>query len=230
MIEDSTREGYTYLINRYLLPELGDYRLRDIAPETVRQWITRLGSVHGANPPTIRTVKKIFDAVMATAVNDRILHYHPGRGIKTPPVPRKPLRILTTADYQRLHDSLATPEMQLLVEFDIETGLRWGELTELRPKDIRFDTAMLTVSRVVIHLHARPREDAPRFKVKDYPKDKEWRQTGTRWLHGRKVRNRAGETLHYPPVAVITESPPIVSAVPVARRAHDDRRPAPCRG
>jgi len=64
----------------------------------------------------------------------------------------------------------------MLVDCDVETGLRWGELTELRPKDIDFNSGILTVSRVVVRLHARTNDDTPRFKVKDYPKDKEWRQ------------------------------------------------------
>jgi integrase len=176
VMEDTTREGYVYLLNRYLLPELGDRRLRDIDPAVVREWITRLGKVHGAKPPTIRAVKVLFDAIMTTVVNDRILPYHPGRGLKTPPVARKPQHIITAEDYELLHESLPNPQMQLLVECDIETGLRWGELTELRPKDINFTTGILTVSRVVVRLHARTEKDAPRFKVKNYPKDKEWRQ------------------------------------------------------
>ena len=31
--------------------------------------------------------------------------------------------------------------MKLLVETDIESGLRWGELTELRPKDLNSSPA-----------------------------------------------------------------------------------------
>jgi integrase len=177
VIEDTTREGYVYLLKRYIYPEIGDLRLRDVQPERVRAWITRLSTVHDANPPTVRNVKVVFDAVMTTAVNDQIIPIHPGRGIRTPPVARKPRRIITAEHYQRLHTSLTgEPTMQLLVETDIETGLRWGELTELRPRDIDWDSAILTVSRVVIHLRAVSTDGGPQFKVKHYPKDKDWRE------------------------------------------------------
>jgi integrase len=66
--------------------------------------------------------------------------------------------------------------MQLLVETDIESGLRWGELTELRVRDLDLVTRILTVSRAVV---AVPRGEHPsggRFLVKDYPKDKEYRR------------------------------------------------------
>ena len=38
-------------------------------------------------------------------------------------------------------------DMRLLVETDIESGLRWGELTELRVKDLDTVNGILTVSR-----------------------------------------------------------------------------------
>jgi len=66
--------------------------------------------------------------------------------------------------------------MQLLVETDIETGLRWGELTELRVKDVDLDTGVVTVCRAVVHLRAAARGSLERFVVKEYPKDKEWRR------------------------------------------------------
>jgi integrase len=65
--------------------------------------------------------------------------------------------------------------LQLLVETDVETGLRWGELIELPKKDIDFDTGVITVSRVAGELAANFNPDGQRFFVKQYPKDTEWR-------------------------------------------------------
>ncbi len=44
---------------------------------------------------------------------------------------------------------LAVADAQLLIETDIESGLRWGELTELRVRDLDFETSILIVSRAV---------------------------------------------------------------------------------
>jgi hypothetical protein len=51
------------------------------------------------------------------------------------------------------------------------TGLRWGELTELRMRDIDFPTRMLTVSRAVVEVNAKFHPAGGRFLVKDYPKE-----------------------------------------------------------
>jgi integrase len=91
-------------------------------------------------------------------------------------VASKPRRIITPEQFDTFYDALPDDEMRLLIETDIETGLRWGELTELRPNDIDFSTDTLTVSRVVVELDPKFHPEGKRFLVKNYPKDKEWRQ------------------------------------------------------
>ncbi|HYB87714.1 MAG TPA: tyrosine-type recombinase/integrase [Streptosporangiaceae bacterium] len=66
--------------------------------------------------------------------------------------------------------------MKLLVETAIESGLRWGELAELRPRDLDFRTGVLTVSRVVVELCPRFHPEGHRFLIKQYPKDREHRR------------------------------------------------------
>lgn len=177
VVEESTRESYVYTLNRYILPELGDERMGTLLPARVREWVTVLQHPpYEAKPPTIQKAKVVLDAILTTAFNDGIAPLHAGRGVKTPPVAIKPRRIVTAKQFERIYKALPDEAMKLLVETEIESGLRWGELTELRPKDIDFDTGILTVARVVIHLKAADRPVNERFVVKHYPKDKEWRQ------------------------------------------------------
>lgn len=77
----------------------------------------------------------------------------------TDPVPRKPRKIITAEQFEAVYEALPNSDTQLLVETAIETGLRWGEVTELRVKDIDFSAGLVTVSRAVIpgFLQAAPR-------------------------------------------------------------------------
>jgi integrase len=83
---------------------------------------------------------------------------------------------VTPEQFDRLYLELPTDALQLLVETDIESGLRWGELAELRPKDLNLATGVLTVSRVVVELPRQFHPEGGRFLVKNYPKDQEHRQ------------------------------------------------------
>jgi integrase len=174
VIEATTRQSYSYVLERHILPHLGGMRMAEILPSHVREWVATLRR-EGANPPTIRYCKVIVDAVFTTALNDQVTFLHPGKGVKTPPVAKRPRRIITPAQFDALLDAIDGPTMQLLVETDIETGLRWGELTELRPRDFDFATGVLTVARVAVELSPKFHPEGKRFLVKDYPKDKEWR-------------------------------------------------------
>jgi integrase len=163
-------------IGKYLLPEFGAMRMSDIAPLHVREWIARLKD-QGVSASTIADLKTVLSAIFTTALNDQIAAIHPCRGVKTPTVARKPRTIVTPEQFDLIHSALPDGGWRVLVELDVETGLRWGELTELRVRDVSTTTRMLTVARAVVEINARFREvDAPRFVVKDHPKDKEYRR------------------------------------------------------
>jgi integrase len=173
-MEARTRENYSYYLDRHILPWFGAMRMVEVMPADVRAWIKNLQN-GGVSAHVIRYCKTILGAIFTTALND-VIHLHPVRGVKSPPVARKPRRIVTPEQFDKLYLALPTGTMKLLVETGIESGLRWGELTELRPRDLDFTTGVLTVSRVVVELSPRFHPQGGRFLVKDYPKDQEHRR------------------------------------------------------
>jgi hypothetical protein len=50
-----------------------------------------------------------------------------------------------------------------MIETDIDAGLRWGEVTELRPKDFNFRTRRITVARAAEELMRRFHPEGGRF-------------------------------------------------------------------
>ena len=167
-IEASTRQGYTYALYRHIIPEFGSMRMMDILPMHVREWVTGQ-KARKVNPATIAKNKVILSAIFTTALNDQITVLHPCKGVKTPPVPVKQRTIITPEQFAELHQALPDAETQVLVETAVESGLRWGELTELRVRDIDFATRMLTVSRAVVCVKPEFHPDGGRFLVKGVP-------------------------------------------------------------
>jgi integrase len=157
------------------MPEFGTMRMIDILPVHVREWVTGQKAL-GLSPATIAGNKGILSAIFTTALNDQVTVLHPCKGVKIPPVPVKPRTIFTREQFAELYAAIPDAQSQLLVETAIETGLRWGELTELRGRDIEFATRMLTVSRAVATVQPRFHPEGGRFLVKEYPKDREYRR------------------------------------------------------
>ena len=175
-LEPGVRGEYQRQIRKHLLPFFGPMKMRDIMPEQVREWVTSM-KAKGVPARTIQYCKvSILNAIFTTALDDEVVTLHPSRGVKTPTVPKKPRRIITAAEFDLLYKALPNSDAQLLVETDIESGLRWGELTELRVRDLDPVSRILTVSRAVVEVPPDEHPSGGRFLVKDYPKDKEYRR------------------------------------------------------
>ncbi|TQS41809.1 tyrosine-type recombinase/integrase [Cryptosporangium phraense] len=136
VMEATTRQSYAYQLNKYILPELGPMRMAEILPVHIREWVLKLEKEDGAGAAAIRYSKVIADSIFTTALNDQIIALHPGKGVKTPPVPRKPRQIVTPEQFDTFYAALDGDAIRLLVRTEIETGMRWGELTEVRIKDL----------------------------------------------------------------------------------------------
>lgn len=171
VVEPSTREGYRYCLDRHLLPTFGEMRMVDILPSHVREWVTERAA-SGLSPASIRHNKIVLSAVFTTALNDQVTLLHPCRGVKTPTVPVKSFRILTPEEFERLYAALPDDASRLLVETAIDSGLRWGELTELRFRDLDPVSRILTVSRAVVQIDPKFHPQGGRFHVKAYPKSR----------------------------------------------------------
>ncbi len=175
VMEATTREGYTYSVYAHIMDTFGPVRMREILPSHVREWVTALVA-KGLSPANIRLNKCILSAIFTTALNDQVTVLHPCKGVKTPTVPRKPLRIVTPDEFDTFYHRLPDTVSRMLVELAIESGMRWGELAELRPKDVDLRSRIVTVSRKVVEVNPRFHPDGGRFIVQEYPKDKQTRR------------------------------------------------------
>ena len=176
VLEPTSREKYTYYLGAFIFPALGKMPMAEIFPEPIREWITRLRR-EGRSAWTIQYCKtSILSSIFTTALNDQITYIHPCRGARIPTVPATVRTIVTPEQFDVIYDTLPDADTQLLVETAIESGLRWGELAELRVSDLDLVSRMLTVSRKVIEVNREFHLEGKRFLVKHYPKDKEYRR------------------------------------------------------
>jgi integrase len=175
VMEATTREGYTYSIYAHIMDWFGTMRMAEILPSDVRAWVKDQQD-RGLSPTTIKLNKSILSGIFTTALNDQITALHPCKDVKTPTLPKKPLRIVAPEEFDRLYIALPTEPARLLAETAIESGMRWGELTELRVKDLELISRIVTVSRTVVEVNAKHHPEGKRFLIKEYPKDKEYRR------------------------------------------------------
>jgi integrase len=128
-----TRALYADLLKSRILPALGDEMVRAVTPETVRGWWVGLGK----NTPTRNThAYQLLRAIFNTAREDKLITENPCQ-IKTAGRPSKPREVqaLTPAELDKVAEAL--PETyRAAVPLAAWCGLRFGELIELRRKDV----------------------------------------------------------------------------------------------
>jgi hypothetical protein len=73
--------------------------------------------------------RSILHAIFAAALEDEVVAIHRSHGVYIPPVPEKPGRIITAAQFDRLYQALPDASAQLLVETGIDPGSRRLGLT-----------------------------------------------------------------------------------------------------
>lgn len=145
-LKPRTRAHYAALLEAQILPTFGDVPLRAISPVSVRRW-------HGSLPadrPTLRAhAYGLLRTILQTALHDGEITANPvhirGAGstkrvVKIRPASLPELEALVAAMPERYR------VMTLLAAW---CGLRFGELTELRRRDVDMDEATIRIRRAV---------------------------------------------------------------------------------
>jgi integrase len=154
-----TAKHYESMLDRLILPDLGDLKLVTLTPAKVREWHAGLGSVHKTrNAHTYA----LLHAICATAVQDEVLDANPCRIRAAMQTNRKrEVEILTPAEVETLAGKMPA-ELCASVLLAAWCGLRWGETSELRRKDVTADCATLRVRRAVTYRAGQFYEGPPK--------------------------------------------------------------------
>ena len=136
----------------YVEPRWGRTQVSAITYGDVRTWVTQLAAgtaktnrhdhprtaKQGARPKSATVVIRahgVLASILDLAVKDRRIPNNPARGIDNLPRKlRKPHRYLTHEEIERL--ATASGDHATLIYLASYTGLRWGELTGLRVRDV----------------------------------------------------------------------------------------------
>lgn len=124
-------------INKYILPDLRDMKIKDITVQTIEEWQKTLPKKN-ISESMIRSVNVAFSALLNYATKNYNLPKNPFSGTT------KTGKIRKKQDFWELDEYLAVAEFfddifdQVVFNTLFWTGMRIGELEALQPKDINF--------------------------------------------------------------------------------------------
>lgn len=143
-----THSLYRSMLDRLILPDLGDGKLAHLTPAKVRTWHAGLGNDH---PTRNAHAYALLHAICQTAMQDEVLDANPCRIRSAMRTKRKrEISILTPAEVDRLASKMPV-ELRASVVLAAWCGLRWGETSELRRGDVGDDCSVLRIRRAVTY-------------------------------------------------------------------------------
>jgi integrase len=143
-----TRQHYESMLERLILPELGDAAMVKLTPAAIRAWHAELGEDH---PTQNAHAYALLHAICATAVQDEVLDANPCRIRAAMQTKRKrDVDVIGPAQVDRLAAEMPA-NLRASVVMAAWCGLRWGETSELRRADVSADCSVLHVRRAVTY-------------------------------------------------------------------------------
>jgi len=108
----------------------------------------------------------LLHKIFSRALIDRVVPTNPCTHTELPKVVTAPKRIITADQFDAILTKVPA-RYRTMVLLAIETGLRWGELIALRPRDIDFTTRIITVRRTIVEVARKnsPTGEAPAVKA-----------------------------------------------------------------
>lgn len=151
-LRDRTRQHYRKILDRFLIPVFGTRPVEAITPEIVRSWYSGLDP----SKPTMRAhTYALLRTILTTAVEDDLLSANPcrirsaGRSTR-----QRDIKPATLAELQIITEH-APEKYRLMVPMSAWLGLRFGEATELRRKDIDLTAGTVRIDRAVTRADGR---------------------------------------------------------------------------
>ena len=160
----NTRKNYLNVVNRYVKPYLGKYKMKTISPAVIQQFVNHIAETklpRTGKPPAKHTVEIILtvvkEALKRAVYPYQIIKENPAiyvdmpKYAPTPATTRQDLKIITYDQYEQLLAACPPADpyhMPLVIAFN--TGMRRGEVLGLEWDMVDIEGATIRVERNMI--------------------------------------------------------------------------------
>lgn len=157
----------SYIVERYLRPRWGDTPLNAITFQAADHWVEKgeLKVRAGMSPGYVHRIFSVFNVSIKAALKEGVLAASPLAGIKLPKRSKRPKPYLSTTSSDAMSEHLRA-DYRDAIAFNLETGLRPGEICGLHSDRVDLDRGWMLVAEVFVKR---------RRLIRPFPKDKDVR-------------------------------------------------------
>jgi len=137
---------YTDQLRVHILPEIGNYRLKDVTSTHLQRLMNTLA---GRNESTVKKTHRIIKAMFREAYRARIIPYDPADGLQLPYTTRGHRRAMNEEEYRAFQMAAEISPHGLWFRVLLGTGIRPGEGYALQVKDFDFMKGLLNIDKAL---------------------------------------------------------------------------------
>jgi integrase len=160
-VEQYTLDVYERYLKLDIAPTLGDIPLKALAEEDISRWVKNMETTKSKKtgrvpaPKTIKNRHGFLSGALGAAVAKGLISANPAAGRRLPRTTGDAtevdtedgdMRMLSRAEFDALMDACAEHYRPLL-RFMVASGMRWGEISALKPGDVNREAGTVRVRR-----------------------------------------------------------------------------------
>jgi integrase len=143
-VKPITHECYAMLVNKHVIPAIGNVRLSNLTPAHL-QGFHRSKLDAGLSPRTVQYLHVVLDRALKQALRWGLVPRNVAEAVDPPKVPKKDVTPLSPDQARVLLEAARGDRLEALYVLAVHTGMRQGELLALKWEHVDLDAGVLRV-------------------------------------------------------------------------------------
>lgn len=138
--------------DNHIIKRFGDTILEDLTRADLRSWIADMSKTLA--PRTVDTYFGRLAAFLQWCVDEKLIPSSPAKGVELPKGTKRPNLYLTAAEYREIRQEMHEHYRDAM-DLSVTTGMRPGELWELRAGDIDVERRRIHIVRASVEVNGK---------------------------------------------------------------------------
>lgn len=152
----NTYNRYKGLLNKHLIPQLGNYKLKNISPLMIEGMFDTLRKTHNVTESTLQAVYTLLNSILKRAMVTKLLRENACIAVERPKREKFTANVLTMDEIRLIMDHLNTEKesdivMRNSIMISLEIGWRRGELAGFDVKDINHKEGYIMITQNLVY-------------------------------------------------------------------------------
>jgi len=162
-VKPQTIKTYSWIVNKHIIPYLGNIELSKLNPMVIQQLYNRLTKEKSLSDENIQKVHTMINDSLKKAERWGYINKNHASLVDRPKATKKEVQVWTVDEVKRFLNHLEGNRYSIAFLLALTTGMRQGEILGLRWKDVDFENGCIRITQT---LSADGKEILPYTKTK----------------------------------------------------------------